>query len=94
MNHEDHANHRNRVFHSITPQAQRLYDYLLAHMERGITRIEADYVLRIAALPRRIADLKEVGVRIKSERKKDEAGRTYVRYWLNTEPVSTTLAVS
>lgn len=55
---------------------------LLAHLSRGavITRIQADHLYRIAALPRRIKDLEEAGHKITRKEKADATGRPYVEY--------------
>lgn len=57
---------------------------LLQHLTAGksITRIEADHLYRVAALPRRIADLREAGHNIVAFTKKDLTGRSYVEYRL------------
>jgi hypothetical protein len=49
----------------------------------SITNVEAQAIYRCRALPRRIADLKELGFPIKSEMKKDEMDQRYVRYSLD-----------
>ena len=57
---------------------------LLDHLKRvgNISRIEADHLYRIAALPRRISDLEEMGYVIARELKRDITGRRYTRYYL------------
>jgi len=59
---------------------------LLAHLTSGrpITRIQADHLYRIAALPRRIADLREQGHNIVAVDKVDPTGRRYAEYRLVT----------
>jgi len=61
-------------------------DLLLGHLISGrpITRISADHLYRIAALPRRIADLEARGHKISRTRKVDATGRFYVEYALIT----------
>jgi len=61
-------------------------EMLLAHLlsGRSITRISADHLYRIAALPRRIADLEARGHKIVRTRKVDATGRFYVEYSLVT----------
>jgi len=61
-------------------------ELLLAHLLGGrtITRIQADHLYRIAALPRRIADLKEKGHNIVAVDKYDATGRRYTEYSLVT----------
>jgi len=63
---------------------------LLAHLLTGkpITRISADHLYRIAALPRRIADLRERGHKITANRKIDATGRVYVEYALVNRKVA------
>jgi len=63
-------------------QNQLLLDHLLTG--KPITRISADHLYRIAALPRRIADLKAQGNNIRATRKIDATGRFYVEYALVT----------
>jgi len=63
-------------------QNQQLLDHLISG--RPITRIAADHLYRIAALPRRIADLKAAGHNITATRKIDATGRFYVEYALVT----------
>ena len=48
----------------------------------SITGLEAWDSYRVRCLPRRIADLREIGVPIKSETKRDLQGQRYVRYVL------------
>ena len=49
----------------------------------SITGLEAWDSYRVRCLPRRIADLRELGMPIKSERKRDLQGQRYVRYVLD-----------
>lgn len=49
----------------------------------SITGLEAWDSYRVRSLPRRIADLREKGVNIKSETKRDLQGQRYVRYVLD-----------
>jgi hypothetical protein len=63
-------------------QTQQILDHLLSG--RSITRISADHLYRVAALPRRIADLKAQGHNITASRKIDATGRFYVEYALVT----------
>ena len=61
-------------------------ELLLKHLLSGrpITRISADHLYRIAALPRRIADLEARGHKINRTRKVDATGRSYIEYSLRT----------
>lgn len=45
-----------------------------------ITNIEAQNLYRIRALPRRISDLEERGMKFNRIRKTDPTGQRYVRY--------------
>lgn len=45
-----------------------------------ITNIEAQNLYRIRALPRRISDLEERGLKFERIRKTDPTGQRYVRY--------------
>jgi hypothetical protein len=65
------------------PMLDLIFDHLLN--KGSITNVEAQALYRCRALPRRIADLKELGVPISSVLKKDATGQRYARYELNTE---------
>lgn len=47
----------------------------------SISNIEAQALYRVRALPRRISDLEEAGFAIRRERKLDNTGQRYVRYF-------------
>lgn len=67
------------LLNSLSPQCRKI----VQHMERTghITNDAAITYHRIMALPRRIADLKEAGIKIKTERMKHTTtGQQYVRY--------------
>jgi len=49
-------------------------------MRSTITNIEAQNLYRIRALPRRISDLEERGMKFNRIRKTDPTGQRYVRY--------------
>jgi hypothetical protein len=74
----------------LSPQVRTVLAHLTKH--KSLTQAEAGTVYRIRALPRRIADLKEAGYKIRSEHKQDATGQRYVRYFLegyenpNAEP--------
>ena len=65
-----------------SPQLRTLIQHLRSRPDRGISQLEASALYRIAALPRRMADLSEAGVPIRKERRPDPTGRSYVRYFL------------
>ena len=60
-------------------------DQVLDHLQTigSITGLEAWDLYRVRSLPRRIADLKERGWIIVSERRRDHLGQRYVRYSIN-----------
>ena len=65
----------------LTPQCE----LILKHLEKGrsITQRSALMDFGMAALPRRIADLKELGYKIASLREHNKlTGQRYVRYFL------------
>ena len=57
---------------------------ILEHLSTvgSISFLEAWDLYRVRSLPRRIADLRELGWQIKSEKRKDHLGQRYVRYSL------------
>lgn len=69
---------------SLSPQCRDLYRHLHAYRDKGITCAEGQAILSIpaTAMPRRIKDMAEKGVKIRRERKRDRDGRLYVRYFL------------
>lgn len=76
---------RKNVLARGTPQLKTLYKFLASNkgLDKGISDMEARLVLRINALPRRLADLKqEFGCQFDKLRKVDPTGRAYVRYYL------------
>lgn len=64
----------------LSPQVRTVLAHLTKH--KSLTQAEAGTVYRIRALPRRIADLKEAGYKIRSEHRQDATGQRYVRYFL------------
>lgn len=66
-----------------TPQENTLLTHLLDRPEHGISQLEATHLYRIAALPRRAADLQDWGLSVRKERRRDPTGRAYVRYFLD-----------
>ena len=67
-----------------TLNKKSMLDLILAHLvtKGSITNVEAQALYRCRALPRRIADLKEEGFKIKTLMKKDVTGQRYARYVL------------
>jgi len=57
-------------------------DKILTHLkdEGTISGLEAWDLYRVRSLPRRIADLRQRGIQIVSEKRKDRLGQRYVRY--------------
>lgn len=68
----------NTVIREGKPQLRTLAE----HFKNGktITQFEALLLYRIAALPRRIKDMEEYGVRFQKTLLKDETGRRYAKY--------------
>lgn len=60
------------------------------HLQKmgSITALEAWDSYRVRSLPRRIKDLREKGLHIRSETKFDLQKQRYVRYFLTEEPPS------
>lgn len=48
---------------------------------RSITNVEAQAMWRCRALPKRINELKQRGMNIQREWRKDSTGQSYVRYY-------------
>lgn len=70
------------VAESASPQCQTVYRHLRENPTQGLSQYEATLLYRVAALPRRIADLREIGVEFRIERKRDQTGHAYARYFL------------
>lgn len=65
---------------ALAPQSRRIGTHLL---EVGsVSGVEAAAMFKTRSLTRRIADLRQCGVEITSEFKKDSTGQRYVRYVL------------
>ena len=62
----------------MTPQCETVLKHLLSG--GSITGVEAEQVHRVRHLPRRIADLREAGIKIDREMRKDATGQRYARY--------------
>jgi hypothetical protein len=65
---------------ALNPQTKQVLAMLEA--KGSLTALEASGVLRVRALPRRIADLKEAGYKIVRVLSKDTTGQRYARYYL------------
>lgn len=64
----------------LSPQAKLVLDHLL--VSGTITNIEANAVLRVRSVSRRITEITDAGYDISRERKRDSQGQAYVRYKL------------
>jgi len=62
----------------MAPQLYQLLTHLKNH--GTISNVEAQAMFKMRALPRRIADLRELGYEIKREIRKDSTGQRYARY--------------
>lgn len=65
----------------MTPQAQTVLTHLAVH--GPITGVEAEQVYRIRHLPRRIADLRDMGFNIATTWHRDGTRQRYARYTLS-----------
>ena len=66
----------------MTPQVRTVLRHLVT--EGSITPMIAGGIYKVRALPRRIADLKEMGVTVEREIRKDATGQRYAYYTLPT----------
>ncbi|MDR6624339.1 helix-turn-helix domain-containing protein [Caulobacter segnis] len=66
-----------------TPQQRTVLAHLMDWRDKGLSQLEARHLYRIAALPRRIADLVEVGVPIRKARDQIPGERGHIRYSLD-----------
>lgn len=66
---------------TFPPQTARIAQHLLN--VGSISGVEAAAMFKTRSLTRRIADLRDAGVDITSEFKKDSTGQRYVRYMLS-----------
>lgn len=65
----------------LRPQTHRIAQHL--RDVGNISGVEASAMFKTRSLTRRIADLRDCGIEIKSEFKKDSTGQRYVRYVLS-----------
>lgn len=65
----------------MTPQATAVLRHL--RDAGSITNVEANAVLRVRSVSRRITELQDHGVRIRKETKYDSTGQRYTRYYLD-----------
>lgn len=61
-----------------TPQLDLLFDHLITR--KTISPMEAYNLYSVRSFHRRMADLRELGVKFKKARKVDNTGRRYVEY--------------
>ena len=64
----------------MSPQAHIVLNHLTK--AGSITNVEANAVLRVRSVSRRITELRDAGFRIHKVFKKDTTGQRYVRYYL------------
>ena len=62
-------------------QEGKVLRVLKARGERGLSGVEAEDMLRVRDLPKRISVLKQRGVPITRELRRDELGQRYARYF-------------
>lgn len=62
----------------MTPQVQTVFKHLV--LEGSITPMVAAGIYKIRSLPRRISDLKQVGVKVERVLLKDATGQRYASY--------------
>lgn len=74
----------------LNPQAQLILD--LMYNKGSVTAVEASAVYRVRALPRRIADIKEAGYKVRRVLLKDETGQRYARYYIDAAVMPQPLA--
>ena len=64
-------------------QEQKILRLLQARGPRGLSGLEAEDMLRVRDLPKRISVLRSRGVPIRRDMKSDELGQRYCRYTLD-----------
>lgn len=62
----------------LSPQAKLVLDHL--KVAGSVTNIEANIVLKVRSVSRRITELVDAGYDVEKERKRDSQGQAYVRY--------------
>lgn len=67
----------------MTPQVRTVLKHLVK--EGSITPMVAAGIYKVRSLPRRIADLKEAGVKIETELRKDATGQRYAFYSMDSK---------
>jgi len=64
----------------MTPQARTVLRHLV--QEGSITPMVAAGIYKVRSLPRRICDLKDAGIKVETELRKDATGQRYAFYTL------------
>lgn len=67
-------------------QEQKVLQLLIALGERGLSSTEAEDMLRVRDLPKRISVLRQRGINIYVDLKRDVFGQRYARYTLGGDP--------
>lgn len=67
----------------MTPQTRTVLRHLV--QEGSITPMVAAGIYKVRSLPRRICDLKEAGIKIETELRKDATGQRYACYSLDAK---------
>ena len=73
-----------KTYYHLQPQDKAVLDYLMA--ENSITNGEAHMVLRCRSVSKRISTLRQCGVEITKDYRRDVTGQRYVRYGLLNVP--------
>lgn len=64
----------------LSPQAKRVLDHL--NTAGSVTNVEANAVLKVRSVSRRITEIRDAGYDIKKSFSRDSTGQRYVRYSL------------
>lgn len=67
----------------MTPQTHTVLKHLVK--EGSITPMVAAGIYKVRSLPRRICDLKEAGIKIETELRKDATGQRYAFYSMGSK---------